>query len=132
MSAMSEAIREYPELVRKYIGTVVPRRDNFYAAARHGLGAEVRWLDGASVRLSDLLTSQLLDEAVEGLVEAGIPADEAEHWLGVIRGRVERSMTGADWQVAWVGRHGRDFAALVDAYAERQVQDLPVYEWSLK
>ena len=107
-------------------------RDNFYAAARHGLGAEVRWLDGASVRLSDLLTSQLLDEAVEGLVEAGIPADEAEHWLGVIRGRVERSMTGADWQVAWVGRHGRDFAALVDAYAERQVQDLPVYEWSLK
>lgn len=29
---MSEAIREYPELVKKYIGTVVPARDNFYAA----------------------------------------------------------------------------------------------------
>jgi gamma-glutamyl:cysteine ligase YbdK (ATP-grasp superfamily) len=106
-------------------------RDNFYAAARHGLDAEVRWLDGAAVRLGDLLRSQLLDEAEKGLVEAGIPADEAGHWLGVIRGRVERSMTGADWQVAWVGRHGRDFAALVDAYAERQAGDLPVYDWSL-
>jgi Fe-S cluster assembly protein SufB len=30
--AISEAIKEHPELVRKYIGTVVPQRDNFYAA----------------------------------------------------------------------------------------------------
>jgi Fe-S cluster assembly protein SufB len=30
--AISEAIREYPELVKKYIGTVVPRSDNFFAA----------------------------------------------------------------------------------------------------
>lgn len=29
---ISEAIREYPDLVRKYLGTVVPPRDNFYAA----------------------------------------------------------------------------------------------------
>lgn len=29
---ISEAIQEYPELVKKYIGTVVPRGDNFYAA----------------------------------------------------------------------------------------------------
>lgn len=29
---ISEAIQKYPELVRKYIGTVVPRGDNFYAA----------------------------------------------------------------------------------------------------
>ncbi|MDE0986733.1 MAG: Fe-S cluster assembly protein SufB, partial [Schleiferiaceae bacterium] len=30
--SMSEAIAEHPELVKKYIGTVVPKRDNFYAA----------------------------------------------------------------------------------------------------
>ena len=29
--SISEAIREYPELVRKYLGSVVPIRDNFYA-----------------------------------------------------------------------------------------------------
>jgi Fe-S cluster assembly protein SufB len=30
--AISEAIREHPELVRKYLGSVVPAGDNFYAA----------------------------------------------------------------------------------------------------
>ncbi|MBB3929105.1 Fe-S cluster assembly protein SufB [Kaistia hirudinis] len=29
--SMSEAVREYPELVRKYLGSVVPVTDNFYA-----------------------------------------------------------------------------------------------------
>ncbi len=29
---MSEAIRDYPELIRKYLGSVVPYTDNFYAA----------------------------------------------------------------------------------------------------
>ena len=30
--SLGEAIQEHPELVRKYIGTVVPQRDNYYAA----------------------------------------------------------------------------------------------------
>lgn len=30
--SFSEAVQEHPELVKKYIGSVVPRRDNFYAA----------------------------------------------------------------------------------------------------
>jgi Fe-S cluster assembly protein SufB len=30
--SMSEAIKEHPELIRKYIGSVVPQNDNYYAA----------------------------------------------------------------------------------------------------
>ncbi len=30
--SMSEAIQEHPELVKKYLGSVVPKTDNFYAA----------------------------------------------------------------------------------------------------
>ena len=30
--SISEALREHPELVRKYLGTVVPQSDNFYAS----------------------------------------------------------------------------------------------------
>src|SRR5690606_6265244 len=30
--AISEAVREYPDLVRKWLGKVVPQRDNFFAA----------------------------------------------------------------------------------------------------
>ena len=29
---ISEAIKEYPDLVKKYIGTIVPQKDNYYAA----------------------------------------------------------------------------------------------------
>ncbi|MCB1857243.1 MAG: Fe-S cluster assembly protein SufB [Gammaproteobacteria bacterium] len=30
--AMSEAVREYPELIQRYLGSVVPPQDNFFAA----------------------------------------------------------------------------------------------------
>ena len=30
--SMNEAIKEYPDLVKKYIGTVIPKTDNYYAA----------------------------------------------------------------------------------------------------
>ena len=33
--SISEAIKEHPELVQKYIGSVVPPKDNFYAAQFH-------------------------------------------------------------------------------------------------
>ena len=32
LCSISEAVREYPELIRKYLGTVVPPKDNFFAA----------------------------------------------------------------------------------------------------
>ena len=106
-------------------------RDNFYAAARHGLSASVVWTDGTRQTLSELLSSTLIEAAAEGLLAAGLPAAEAAQWLDVIRGRAESRMTGADWQIAWVSRHGRDFAGLVDAYAERLASNLPAHEWSL-
>ena len=30
--SMSDAIKDYPELIKKYLGTVIPRTDNYYAA----------------------------------------------------------------------------------------------------
>ena len=106
-------------------------RENFYAAARFGLAAEVRWLDGERHRLADLVEQQLLELAAGGLRAAGLDRAEVDQWLGVIRGRVERRRTGADWQIAWVKQNGRDFTGLVNAYAGRQADDRPVHEWSL-
>ena len=37
---MSEAIREHPELVQKYLGSVVPYADNFYAALNSAVYSE--------------------------------------------------------------------------------------------
>ena len=40
--SISEALREHPELVRKYLGSVVPQSDNYYRGAQ--LGGVFRWL----------------------------------------------------------------------------------------
>jgi hypothetical protein len=106
-------------------------RDNFYAAAHHGLESPVRWSDGRTHRLGDLLGAHLLTAAADGLLAAGVPRADAEPWLDILRERVTGGQTGSAWQTAWVGRHGADFAALVDAYSERQAGGRPVHEWSL-
>jgi gamma-glutamyl:cysteine ligase YbdK (ATP-grasp superfamily) len=104
-------------------------RDSFYAAARHGLDADVAWLDGRRGPLRELGRDVLLPLAHAGLVAAGLAPAEAEHWLAPVRGRIDRHCTGADWQAGWIARHGRDFAGLVDAYAEQQAADRPVHLW---
>lgn len=105
-------------------------RDNFYAASRDGLAANLRWLDGSAVPLDVLLREKLLDAAQQGLISAGADMADAAQWIGIVRGRVEKRMTGADWQVGWDRRHGRDFSGLVNAYADCQATDRPVHEWS--
>ena len=37
---LSEAVHSHPELVQKYLGTVVPRKDNFYAALNSAVFSE--------------------------------------------------------------------------------------------
>ncbi len=40
--SISEAIREHPELVKKYLGSVVPVTDNFYRDAEFGVFSDGR------------------------------------------------------------------------------------------
>ena len=47
---MSEAIQEHPHLVKKYLGSVVPVRDNFFSA----LNSAVFFSDGSFVILKEL------------------------------------------------------------------------------
>jgi hypothetical protein len=126
-----EALMRSPEPLESLLPFAVAR-DNFYAAARHGLAAEVCWLGGACGSLGELLSTRLLDTAAQGLEQAGLAAAEVRRWLDPMRARVSQRMTGADWQVAWIQDHGRDFAAMVDNYAARQSSNTPVHEWSLK
>jgi gamma-glutamyl:cysteine ligase YbdK (ATP-grasp superfamily) len=103
-------------------------RRNFYAAARLGLQAQVRW-DGARGPLRELCLQRLLPLAQRGLDLLGCSAEEAERWLGVLRGRIDSGRTGAAWQRAWVAANGRDFDGLVRSYREQQQQDRPVHTW---
>lgn len=105
-------------------------KTNFYAAARHGLDAEIAWLDCRG-RLRDICGVHLVDLAAQGLRRLDIEQGEIDQWLGIIRGRLATGRTGSDWQRAWVARHGRDWHGLTRAYIEHQASDRPVHEWQL-
>jgi len=79
---ISEAVHEYPELVKKYLGSVVPQRDNFYAALNSAV-----FSDGSFVYIPkgvrcpmELSTYFRINEAKTGQFERTlIIADEASH-----------------------------------------------------
>ena len=79
---ISEAVHAYPELVRKYLGSVVPRRDNFYAALNSAV-----FSDGSFVYIPkglrcpmELSTYFRINEAMTGQFERTlIIADEGSY-----------------------------------------------------
>jgi len=106
-------------------------RDNFYNAARYGLKATVTWR-GKTMLMKDLLLDELLPRAERGLAQQGISEDEIAYYVkGILRPRVESGQTGAAWQRAWIGKHGRDFQGMTAAYYAAQEKALPVHSWSI-
>jgi CBS domain-containing protein len=106
---------------------------NFLAAARDGLNAQLTWLDGVTRPASELLL-QLLPVAAEGLSQIGVPQADQDRYLGVVEGRVRSGQTGAAWQLAahralsdmpW-GQAGR---SLTLAIRRRQKTEKPVHTW---
>lgn len=109
----------------------VQSRANFYRAARDGLNAEIVWLDNNRVPVRRLLLERLIPLAKQGLERLEIAPADIDRYLGIIKARVAKGKTGAQWQRAFVRRHGHDMQRLTVAYLERQRSGLPVHEWSL-
>ncbi|ROR34675.1 glutamate--cysteine ligase [Inmirania thermothiophila] len=118
-----------PELARRL--PFAAARANLYAAARHGLAARLRWLDGREREARALWLEELLPLAHEGLARLGLDGADAAAHLAVVEARLQRRRTGADWQRAWVARHGADMVRLTEAYLARQDGGAPVCEWEV-
>jgi gamma-glutamyl:cysteine ligase YbdK (ATP-grasp superfamily) len=108
-------------------------RDNFYAAARDGLDADVQWItaSGDETRHLDAVLDEVLALAHEGLERAGMSAAEAEEFLAPLRARADAGVTPAAWKRAEVRRRVADGATLADAiegmqaaYVDRQAETL--------
>ena len=104
-------------------------RDNFYRCAREGLAAPVRWLDGSTRPVAQLLHDEILPMARDGLAALGIDARDSEPYLDVVRSRVRSGQNGASWQRRHAQRHGRDLFRLTAEYLEHQRSGMPVHEW---
>lgn len=106
-------------------------RANFYLAARHGLEAELVWLDHRATSVRELILEMLLPLAEEGLKRLEVDTDLITRLLTVIESRVSTGQNGAAWQRRFVEHSGRDLAALTRAYRERQFTEEPVHTWGL-
>ena len=111
-------------------------KQNFYEAARLGLGASIDWYDGKRWNLTRLIQNVLLDQARKGLRALKIDSSLADRYLAIVEERVASGRTGAAFQSAFAERHraadgSRDLPALVRAYLDRQRSGQPVHTWTL-
>ncbi|NNM01755.1 MAG: hypothetical protein HKO62_13460, partial [Gammaproteobacteria bacterium] len=104
-------------------------RNNFYAAARGGLDAKLRWT-GREVTVRSLLLDELLPAAANALAAAGIAASDIDRCIhGILGERVRSGRNGSAWQRAFVATHGADFENLTLTYIDNQATGAPVHEW---
>ncbi len=111
-------------------------KNNFFAAARHGLDAPMTWLDGDSGTAKELIESKLLDVAREGLEAGDIADDDIDRYLGIIRQRVENHQTGSIWLLNSFNElsdslpTSEKLSALTSASVKRQSDNTPIHEWT--
>lgn len=112
-------------------------KSNFVSAARHGLQAQITWVDGQPIPARELIVKTLLPLARDGLVTRGISPVDADKYLGVIERRVESGQTGAQWVLGSLGEMkdrgtpSERLTAVTAASYSRQITNTPVHEWSL-
>ncbi|MEM8711852.1 MAG: CBS domain-containing protein, partial [Planctomycetota bacterium] len=112
-------------------------KGNFMAAARYGLSAEMRWLGGRRVSARDLILSDLIPRAREGLAFKNIHAADIDRYCNLIEERVSSGRTGAQWaldSLAKMGDRGtldERHRALTSAMYARQAAGVPGHRWAL-
>lgn len=111
-------------------------KSNFLAAARHGLNAGLRWIDGRTTGAAPLILETLLPLARQGLEQVGIDAADVNRYLGIIEERVESGQTGSEWtlkslaMMEGTGTQAERLAAVTAATARRQEEGEPVHRWA--
>jgi CBS domain-containing protein/gamma-glutamyl:cysteine ligase YbdK (ATP-grasp superfamily) len=112
-------------------------KENFFAAARYGVNAQLRWLDGKSLSATSLILHDLLPLARAGLQQSKVDSSDIDKYLGVLEERVRSGQTGAQWMLnsltALNGSEPIDMRTrtLTAAILARQKEGKPVHEWKL-
>jgi CBS domain-containing protein/gamma-glutamylcysteine synthetase len=127
--------QEYGEIAKRL--SFDDAKENFFAAARHGLNAQFKWLDGKSLSATSLILNDLLSLARAGLRESNVDSNDIDKYLAVVEERVRSGQTGAQWMLnslASLNQHEPfDMRArtLTSTILARQKEDKPVHEWKL-
>lgn len=110
-------------------------RDNFSKAAQFGIDSKFTWMKDHKITPAELILSELLPLAEHGLKIQNVHSDDISRYMDVIRGRAEKHMTGARWQLraftSFIKRVTRDEATtvLTQSIIRNQEKEIPIHEW---
>ncbi|HEU4711753.1 MAG TPA: CBS domain-containing protein [Pyrinomonadaceae bacterium] len=109
---------------------------NFFRAARHGLDATFRWINGESYSASSLILDHLLPLAREGLLRANVANADVEKYLAIIEERTRSRQTGASWimnSLSSMQGYSKDTRQrkLASAMLANQKSGQAVHEWPM-
>ncbi|WP_154224623.1 CBS domain-containing protein [Marinicella rhabdoformis] len=112
-------------------------RSNFLQACRTGLESHFEWFDGIARPASELILTELLPEAANGLKASGIDDDDIERYLGTIEQRVGAKQTGASWAIKSITEMDSNVhvdeqvRSVVAEMHKQQENDTPIAQWPL-
>ena len=69
--------------------------------------------------------------ARKGLLQLKIATDDVDYYLNIIDQRVVLRQNGAIWQRAFIGKYGKDFAGMLEAYVQNQNEEIPISNWKI-
>lgn len=112
-------------------------RDNFVKAAQFGIDSKFNWFKDKKLPATQLILEELLPLAEEGLAERKVDQADIDKYLGIIRERAKKHMTGARWQLRAYTKLKESIttdeaAAVVTAcIVKNQEKEMPVHTWEL-
>ncbi|HEX6278963.1 MAG TPA: CBS domain-containing protein [Pyrinomonadaceae bacterium] len=111
--------------------------NNFFNVARYGLNTQIHGLDGQKRRAGRLILEELLPRARTGLNSAGVDAQDADRFLGVVEQRVSSEVTGSKWMLDSLAAMDKQakpnvrMRTLTAAMRSNQIAGEPVHRWPL-
>jgi CBS domain-containing protein len=108
---------------------------NFFSAARHGLDAQFKWIDGQSHSASSLILDHLLPLARQGLRSSQVASDDVDKYLGIVEDRARTRQTGSGWIMKSLSTMGNSTSKdarqrrLTSSMLANQKEGQPVFRW---
>ena len=104
-------------------------KENFYAAAKDGLEAKIKW-EGKSLTIKELLLDKLIPAGRAGLEDLGVDESTLVSYFDeVLTPRAMSGRNGTSWQREFLLKNNNDVKKLVKAYLEKQKSHKPVHLW---
>ena len=133
IGVMNGMPKEYDQIHKKIAFDEV--KNNFLKAAQMGLEVQFKWINNKLIPAHDLILNELLPMAKAGLLKEKVSKISVDHYLGIIRDRVETGMTGSQWMLDSYAKLSKKtnadeaLVATTAAMVRRQDRDIPVHKW---